>query len=692
MRFACLALALGVCSVPAFANGIAVVDASAGLYVPLSRSAVDVQVEGQVAVTTATHTFVNTTGAERMVDYTFPVSERASVTNLRWRLNGVWRTAVFQGSPQGGFPGTGTLHPALEQYLDGSVPLIFDIDTPLAPDSALVVELTMVELLPYGFGAVDYTHPNDYRLIQTAPLEEQRLSFTLVSPRAIDSIQVLSHATAETTNTGAVATAAWASSGTAATADYRIRYTLDPEELGLFGFSTVLPDSSVADDGPPGFLLFVAEPDPGDLTESIDKVFTLIVDRSGSMSGTKIQQARNAARFIVENLNEGDLFNIVDFASGVSSFRPDHVPFTPATRDAALAYINTFVASGGTNISGAFDIAVPQFEAASDSTANLIVFFTDGEATAGITSTPALVAHVTNLIDQTETGILLFTFGIGDNVNRQLLTLLASGNDGLAAFLGSDELEARITEFYLTIRNPVLLDAQVAFSPAVVAQTHPDPAPNLYKGRQMIVAGRYTEAVPVTVTLSGTAFGQPVFYPYTLALSDSTDARYQFLTKVWAKLAIEDLLVQYYALPPSSPAAEALRQQIIDLSIAFGVLSPFTSLGTGEPPVGTEDGPEDETAAGPLVDLGASPNPFSAATTIRFRASPDLIGQTIHVRVYNLLGQLVRVLTVTIAQAGEQTVAWDGRTQYGDLVAAGVYVYVIESEQALAAGRMTVVR
>jgi Ca-activated chloride channel family protein len=253
-------------------------------------------------------------------------------------------------------------------------------------------------------------------------------------------------------------------------------------------------------------------------------------------------------------------------------------------------------------------------------------------------------------------------------------------------------LEDRITEFYLTIRNPVLLNAEITFAPAVVSAVHPDPAPNLFKGRQMIVAGRYTEAVPVTITLSGSAFGQPVAYSYTLPLADSTAQRYQFLTKVWAKLIIEDLLVAYYGFPEGSPQAEALREQITAISLAFGVVSPFTSFGSGEPPpTGTEESPDGPNAAPVLVDLGASPNPFSTSTTIRFRVAEGVAPQTVLVKVYNALGQLIRVLTVRVDGPGTYEVEWDVRAEGGRGVPSGVYVYVIETESAIVAGRMTVV-
>jgi Ca-activated chloride channel family protein len=134
--------------------------------------------------------------------------------------------------------------------------------------------------------------------------------------------------------------------------------------------------------------------------------------------------------------------------------------------------------------------------------------------------------------------LTIFNFGIGLDVNHQLLTLLASRHNGLAEFLENDELQERITAFYLKIRNPVLLNTIVEFQPFTVVESFPNPLPNLYKGQQLLVSGRYTEAAPVTVNLSGTAFGQPVSYNYQLSLSDSSIENH--FTKISVK--IENLL------------------------------------------------------------------------------------------------------------------------------------------------------
>ena len=674
-------------------NGVAVVDGAAGVCLHLDSTAVHVRVENQVAITQTTQYFYNA-GSTDTIKYAFPMREQATATSLRWRVNGLWYTASIAGGPQDTtLPGGGgTIAPALRNYL-GATPLYFSIPQLVGHDSTIAVELTYVELLRYRFGTVDYTYPSDYHLIQPGPVAAQSLDFLLTSSRSIDSITVVSsHPVGELTNNGTSAHIRIGMYESVATENYAVRYALSLSELGLFGFSSLIADSLVPDTLG-GFLTFIAEPNPSSTVDVIRKVFTLIIDRSGSMSGTKMVQARDAARFIVENLNEGDRFNLIDFDDIITPFRPGHVAYTPQTRDEAITYINALTARGLTNIGGAFGTAVPQFAAASDTTANIIIFLTDGQATAGITATAALVSYVDSLVTASETGILVFNFGIGSDVNQQLLTLLASHHNGLAEFLLNDELYARITDFYLRVRNPVLLNTSIEFNPPVVTEYYPSPLPSLYKGQQMIVTGRYSQAGPLQVTLRGQAFSQQVSYTYNLHLSDSDGVSLRFLPKLWAKQKIDNLLVQYYQLTPGSPEALALKERIIALSLAYGVLTPFTNFSGGTTGVAEERAGGAVSAHTPasFTLLGNFPNPFNPSTTIALRVDAAFT-DVLEIRIYDITGRLIRTLRIAVHGPGEYSVLWDGRSNNGTAVSSGTYYYVVDFMDRLAVGKMAMLK
>ncbi len=83
------------------------------------------------------------------------------------------------------------------------------------------------------------------------------------------------------------------------------------------------------------------------------------------------------------------------------------------------------------------------------------------------------------------------------------------------------------------------------------------------------------------------------------------------------------------------------------------------------------------------------PNPFSVSTTIRYR-----LPQQSHVRVavYNVAGQLVRVLTKAQQNSGQYEANWDGRNEAGEAVSSGVYFYRLETPQANKTGKMVLLR
>ena len=675
-KITCLLLLLLSFS-PLFANGVMIRDANKALYLHPDSSIVTVSVRGQISITTTTQYFKNPSASVKYT-YAFPLNEQASATQLRWSISGDgWNTASIAGKPQSTtLPGSGTPAAKLTTYL-GKTPLYFPFADTLRSGSTIAVELTYVELLPYAFGKVTYTYPGDYRLIDTTALAAQHFSFQLSSPRKIDSITVKSPQYFRAPkNFGDSAYVRADTLNSKAFLNDTLIYSLNASELGLYAYSSRYPDSNLPDTLG-GFLTFIAEPNPGDVTSTISKVFTLIVDCSGSMSGTKMTQARDAASYIIQNLNEGDKFNIVKFETNVSSFRPGHVNYTFSARDSALAYISQFAATNNTNISGAFDMAVPQFKIADSSTANIVVFLTDGQPTVGITAIAALASHIDSLIRATESNVNLFSFGIGTDANQQLLTLISSHNSGLAAFLGNDELYSRITAFYNTIQNPVLLNTRIVFNPPIVKEIYPDSLPNLYKGQQMIVAGRYSQSGPVKITLSGNAFGRPVSYSYDLDLAKYSMDGLQFLPKVWAKRKIESLLVHYYAVSSTSAQAKAIQAQIVDLSQTYGVLSSFTSFTATPSPTEVETGKtEKQMSKFAFQFLGNSLN-FNSEPIVRFRLNVEYSGK-LEIRIYDIYGRVVKKLVVNVHGAGEYEALWDGRREGGLSLPKGMYFASME--------------
>lgn len=94
------------------------------------------------------------------------------------------------------------------------------------------------------------------------------------------------------------------------------------------------------------------------------------------------------------------------------------------------------------------------------------------------------------------------------------------------------------------------------------------------------------------------------------------------------------------------------------------------------------------------ADIGNYPNPFNSTTTIRFNLPVDGM---VTVRVFDLVGNLVRSIRAEVSMAGEQEVLFDGLTDSGAPLATGSYLYDVSATSASGdriqrVRRMTIVR
>lgn len=653
------------------AHGVAVIDANQGTIMHLSASHILVEVNNQVARVVTRQLFVNTGTTALSPTYAFPMHPDASAIELRWDNGMGWEYAIVQTGEQDSLPGGGPgqgIHPNLAAYL-GSQTLQFNPKITVLPGDSVIFELTYVELLPYKFNKVAFHYPNNYSKIQSEVLEGAlTLDFKLYSGRSITAVDLLSHPPNSTSNDGDFAQITYEVYENNPSKDFQLEYELASDELGILDMSTFLPSQDVTCDSlGSGFITLVIEPEAN--TPPINKNFILVIDKSGSMgSANKMQQARDAASFIVENLNPDDRFNIVAFDNAIGLFKPQLQPYDLNTKNQALQYISTLNAGGSTNISGALTTAIGQFSVLDQGQANIILFFTDGQATSGVTSTSGILQAVDQAVQQAETGIFLFTFGIGADVNKSLLAQLAAKYNGLSDFLGADELLEKITDFFLFVNNPVLLNTQIEFDPPLISETWPSPLPNLYKGQQLILSGRYEQPGAVTMHLTGNAFNTPVSYQYNLDLSATQVPQYQFLPKLWAKSKIEALTTQYYISSDTN-----LLHTISDISECYGVISDFTSF-QNNPNTTSVDEFAAPTAQPSLI---VQPNPSRGRVRI-ILPTPVQHPDGAQAYIFDAQGRLVFVQDLGHQQ---NEFYWDGVGRDGQLLASGIYMAVVVDQE-----------
>ncbi|MEM9185225.1 MAG: VIT domain-containing protein [Planctomycetota bacterium] len=340
--------------------------------------------------------------------------------------------------------------------------------------------------------------------------------------------------------------------------------------------------------GEPGYFLLLASPP---LEASDDpppaKTVLMVIDRSGSMSGKKIEQAKGAARTVLNRLREGDTFNIVAYDTEVESFRPELQEFDSASRAAALAFVDGLFAGGSTNIDGALGRALGMLT--DSSRPSYVLFLTDGLPTAGETTEAGIVQNAKKV---NAVRARLFTFGVGYDVNSRLLEKLRQANFGQSEYVRPDEdIEASVARLYNRIGTPVLTDVRLEIDVEQaagegsangdgVSGVYPGGAFDLFAGDQAVIVGRYARAGAAKVTLTGAVAGKEKTFDFPAELAaDSGDDTNAFVGRLWATRRVADIIDQLdLSGDESKPLRDELIDELVSLATRHGIVTQYTSF------------------------------------------------------------------------------------------------------------------
>jgi Ca-activated chloride channel family protein len=202
----------------------------------------------------------------------------------------------------------------------------------------------------------------------------------------------------------------------------------------------------------------------------------------------------------------------------------------------------------------------------------MIVFLTDGLATAGITIDDDIRRLITEInYDRT---VRIHAFGVGYDVNTHLLDGLAADNGGTVTYVQPGEnIETVLTGFYSRIANPVLTDVQIEFDGIEAVDLYPQALPDLFEGSSVILAGRYTAtSESSTVRVTGRAGGEAREYVYEFNLAETGE--HSFVSRLWATRRIGHLL----DIVRVEGETGALREEIRAIGLAYGIVTPYTTF------------------------------------------------------------------------------------------------------------------
>mgnify|MGYP002631105485 CR=1 FL=1 len=166
----------------------------------------------------------------------------------------------------------------------------------------------------------------------------------------------------------------------------------------------------------------------------------VVIDRSGSMNEQgKMEYARDAAKEIVNSLDEGDRFSLVTFSDRSTVV----VPSTPADDPSRLyRAIDSVYEGGGTNLyAGLVDGQAQVSDVRSDRSVNRVIVLSDGKANVGITRPSALASQAGLHVPS---GVSVSTIGLGLDYNEDNLAAMADTGGGTYRFVDDPTALAQI--------------------------------------------------------------------------------------------------------------------------------------------------------------------------------------------------------------------------------------------------------
>jgi Ca-activated chloride channel family protein len=315
-------------------------------------------------------------------------------------------------------------------------------------------------------------------------------------------------------------------------------------------------------------LVFAPRFDAGTATLT-PKDVVFVVDTSGSMAGEKIEQVKKSLKQIVPRLRSSDRFALTRFATETDAFRAELAAPTTENVAAALSWIDKLEARGGTNIEEALTSALKTIR--SDGRLTLVFFLTDGLPTVGTTDGGRLASLVKERNSQS---LRIFTFGVGFDVNTQLLDTIARESRAAREYvLPGQDVEVKVSTLFDKVEYPALTNVEVSLEGSGAYDVFPKQLPDLFRGSQLVLAGRYRSDGVKSVKLAGTYGGARREWVYELDFPRAS-SRHESLLTLWAARKVGYLLDEIRMRGSSKEVVDEIKR----LGKEYGIVTPYTSF------------------------------------------------------------------------------------------------------------------
>ncbi len=514
---------------------------------PLVGESINVRLEDGHASETFDHTFQNESKARLEGSYKLVVGEGASATGFAY-WNGAQKIVgeIFEReAAQQVYEALTGLRKdpgLLEQAGEG----VFSFRVfPIEPGERKRVQVSTARFLPRRGAAIEY------RARLTRP--DARVELVVSDARGIAALDSPSHELA-IDRSSATSWKVTALKAKAAPDEFVLRY--EPAAAPLALGASVHHDAGQA----AFFSATLAAPAAASKRPPTD--VTLVIDRSGSMAGEAMASARAAAKAVVERLQPSDRVNVVAFDDKVDALYETPKALGEAVRREALGYIDGIRDGGGTDIARALKRALEAQQA--DARPDVVLFLTDGQSDG-----PAAI----KVAEDDKSATRVFTVGIGTGVDKALLSRVASARRGRFTFIADPRaVRVEFPKVLSQLEAPAVANLRLRVEGGRLERAYPDVVGDLFAGDEVRVFGRVAGSGPVKLVLEGDEGGKP--RRFEAAIDPVATSARPWVARGWARARVDDLL----EVSRAKGESEELKDEAIELGLAYGLVTPFTSF------------------------------------------------------------------------------------------------------------------
>ncbi len=543
---------------------------------------VDIKVRNQVAAVSIDQEFVNTGRGTIEVEYLFPVPPGAAIDSMTLVVNGKEFAARLLEADEARKIYEDIVRkkkdPALLEY--AGFGLYKTRAFPLVPGKPAKVLVTYKNVCKKDGDLVEVWYPLNTEKFSAKAIDSVRVRVDVKSAVDIGPVYSPTHDLSVKRKEPGHVIATYAVKGALPTSDFQMFYKAANEKIGA---TLVTHQGNAKKDG--HFMLLVSPSPRATGASRVAKDLVIVFDHSGSMSGEKLTQAKEALYYVLHNLNSEDRFNVVAYNDSVEVlFASQLVAANKKNVAEAIEKIDTLEATGGTNIDEALTAALGGIPSSRKKRPAYVIFLTDGKPTVGEVNEKNILQ---NAAGANKVGARVFAFGVGYQPNVRLLDKLVIQNKGRSDYVKPNEaIEVKVSSLYNKIKNPIMTNLTMALEGVRLRDVYPRDLGDLFDGDQIVVAGRYDRRTArklpkrdglrqTTLVIKGTYQGKPRAFEYNVTLRPSgEDMRYVFVEKIWAIRRVGYLLDEIQLNGKSSEVIE----ELVRLSKTYGIMTPYTSF------------------------------------------------------------------------------------------------------------------